>query len=201
MGSLVQVIIDSDVNGMVIYVLDHFGRVFMANCPKQAAADGERRGGPALIKRRLVAWYLASAVVIFSAASLSKALSPWTDQERRLHDPFFTFLTGQQLIFISIFLEVSLVVLIIRNFVSKPNSALWLTLWLSALLAAYRAGWAFSPPRPGAICKCFGGVGGIMGGRSDLLALIILTYLLSVGGALALLVTVSRHSGGQKPYA
>lgn len=136
------------------------------------------------LARKAASVYVYSAVVIFAFAAIAKLTAPYTADELKLRDPFFSFLTVEQLLDLSAGSEGILVGLLILKGKTAPRFAVRLTLWFAMLFLLYRFGVMFSPDGTGAICKCFGGPGGIIGKYSDGLAWSLLGYLIGVGGLL-----------------
>lgn len=136
--------------------------------------------------QRLRDCFLVSAVGIFAFAAIAKLIAPFTPEDLHLRDPFVRFLTVWQLSHVAAIVEMVVAVMIALSVRQSPSRGVGLTLWLAALFLLYRMGFHFAPNYPDTACRCFGGIGGIIGRHSDAVALGLLLYLLTFGTLLAI---------------
>lgn len=153
---------------------------------------GSRTSGDCVVQR-WVRVYLASAVCIFVFTAAAKLTADYTPEELLLRDPFISFLTARQLVFLVAFIELGVAALIAVNLKHSPMTGLCLALWLSVLFLLYRIGFMTAPESVRTVCRCFGGPGSILGKYSDLAAFVLLAYLLALGGVSVLLVRRSSR--------
>jgi len=150
--------------------------------------------------QNILSGYLLSAMFIFTLSAAGKLLSDFTAEEMTMRDSFISFLTNRQLLFSIAIIEVVITVLIGLNVRRSPTVSLGLTLWLSSLFLLYRIGFWLAPGNPGT-CKCFG-VGGVLGKhvRADSISLLLLTYLLVIGGILFFMTREVRSTSLANPH-
>lgn len=148
--------------------------------------------------------YLISAALVLLFAAYSKWTTRIAPEQLQLKDPFIAFLTEGQLLHIVAIVEIIVSVIIVCCIKRSPLLGVTACLWLSTLFVLYRLGFVLAPESYGRSCRCLGGVGSVLGARSDEVAPFMLAYLL-VGGLVLFIGSffvghIQQHRGPEQVF-